>query len=96
MEELTRASLEALIASRLAADPGFRQQLLANPREVLTELTGMVVPEAVVINVYQESATEIHCVIPVRDSELSDEDLSLVAGGWSPIPVEYPSRNCGP
>lgn len=96
MAELTRKALDGLIAARLAEDPTFRERLRANPRRELSELTGVPVPDVVAITVHEESVAEIHIVVPVEAAELSDEDLSLVSGGWSPPPVGYPSRNCGP
>ena len=80
----SRAEVESIIAERIAADPGFRDTLLADPRAVLSEMVGFDVPETVQVVLHEESLTQIHLTIPSSDA-LSDADLELVAGGacWS-------------
>ena len=76
----TRSQVEATIAERIAADPAFRDTLLADPRAVLSEVIGFDIPERVQVVVHEESLTQIHLTIPSSES-LSDADLELVAGG---------------
>ena len=80
----TRSEVEAIIAERIAADPGFRDTLLADPRAVLSEVIGFDIPETVQVVLHEESLTQIHLTVPASD-HLSDADLELVAGGicWS-------------
>jgi hypothetical protein len=81
----TRAELDALLQDRLAADPAFRDQLLADPRGTVSELAGIDLPELVQVTVHEESLTSVHLVVPAStpasSGELSEEDLELVAGG---------------
>ena len=81
----TRADLDRLIRERLATDPSFAQALTANPRAAISQLVGMELPAALVIDVHQESLAHLHIVVPVMDdkAELQEEDLELVAGGIS-------------
>jgi hypothetical protein len=84
----TRAEVEAIIAERIAADPGFRDTLLADPRAVLSEIVSFDIPDSVQIDLHEESLTHIHLTIPSSD-ELTEADLELVAGGgWG--------EACGP
>jgi hypothetical protein len=75
----TRSEVEALIAERIAADPGFRDSLLADPRAVLSGLVGFDIPDSVQVVLHEESLTQIHLTVPASEN-LSDADLELVAG----------------
>ncbi|MFM7599306.1 MAG: NHLP leader peptide family RiPP precursor [Actinomycetota bacterium] len=80
MDVPTRSEVEAMIAERIAADPGFRDTLLANPRAVLSEVVGFNIPDTVQIVLHEESLTQIHLTLPAADA-LTDTDLELVDGG---------------
>ena len=76
----TRSQVEAMIAERIAADPDFREALIANPRAVLSEVIGLDIPDSVQVVLHDESLTQIHLTIPSSEN-VSDTDLELVAGG---------------
>ena len=76
----TRSEVEAMLAERIAADPTFRDTLLANPHAVLSEVIGFDIPGSVQVVLHEESLTQIHLTIPAAEA-LSDADLELVSGG---------------
>ena len=78
----TRSEVEAIVAERIAADPGFREALLADPRGVVSEIVGFDIPESVQVVLHEESLTQIHLTVPASN-DLTDADLDLVAGGNS-------------
>ena len=77
---LTRATIDAAIADRIAADPAFRAELQSDPHAALASLSGINIPENVRITIHEESPADIHLVIPANQI-VNDEDLELVAGG---------------
>jgi hypothetical protein len=89
----TRPEVEAIIAERIAADPAFRDILLADPRTVLSEVIGFDIPDTVKVVLHEESLTQIHLTIPSTEA-LSEADLELVAGGvcWSDTCQPHPCR----
>lgn len=76
----TRAEIDDLITARLAADPAFREALLADPRAALSAAAGVEIPDSVTITVHEESLTDVHIVVPAGD-RIAEDDLELVAGG---------------
>jgi hypothetical protein len=93
---LSRETVDAAIAERIAEDPSFREALLTDPRSALAELSGVPIPEMVRITIHEESASAIHLVI-ASESSLSDGDLDLVAGGgsWNNPSPTCQSSTCG-
>lgn len=83
MEHMSREDLNLIIASRMESDPAFRDQLLADPRGVVSEISGMELPEYFKITVHEESLTDIHLVVAPGAGALNDDDLELVAGGYA-------------
>lgn len=79
----TRAELDGLVREHLASDPEFRAALLADPRAAVSKLVRVALPDAVQVEVHEETLTHIHLVIPAQSApgQISDDDLELVAGG---------------
>ena len=61
--ESTRELKEQLLA-RVAEDEGLRSRLLADPYEVIKSEFGVKIPDGFTIEVYEDSATEAHLVLP--------------------------------
>jgi len=57
------------IVARAWRDAAFKQQLLSNPKAVLTE-AGMSVPEDVELQVVQDTPTLRHLVLPAVQRQL--------------------------
>ena len=91
----TRSEVEAIIAERVAADPAFRETLLANPHAVLSEVIGFDIPDSVQVVLHEESLTQIHLTIPPSEA-LSDADLELVSGGNLWGPAQCGGGTCAP
>lgn len=73
------------IVARAWRDEAFKQQLLSNPKQVLTE-AGMSVADGVELQVVQDTPTIRHLVLPVAPTgpqSLSEDELDLVSGGGS-------------
>ena len=91
----TRTEVEVMLAERIAADPGFRESLMADPRGVVSEVVGFDIPDTVQVVLHEESLTQIHLTLPACD-DIADEDLDLVAGGGSCWDQGDCTGGCGP
>jgi hypothetical protein len=76
-----------LIIARAWADDEFKNQLLANPKAVLRE-HGIELPATIEVRLVEDTPEVRHFVLPASPSgDLSEEELSPVAGadsfsGW--------------
>lgn len=81
-----RQHIEQQLIERAAEDPAFREQLLADPRGAVAEITGTAFPQDAEVKVLEETAGSYYLVLPASASapaeeELSDSELEAVAGG---------------
>lgn len=72
---------------RAMKDDNFRKELLANPKAVVENemdklKPGSKLPAALEIKIIEQPTNALYLVLPPM-SELSDEELDGVAGGWS-------------
>ena len=79
----TRSEVETIIAERIAAEPAWRDTLLADPRTAVAQITGVDIPDSVEIVLHEESLTQIHLTIPASEA-LSDSELEVASGGMCP------------
>ena len=71
------------LIDRATRDPVFRDALINQPRATLERALGVALPPSVRVTVHQESADEIHLVLPAVSREehpFSDDELEAVAG----------------
>lgn len=67
------------ITDKAIHDDGFRNNLVANPKETVAKELGIDLPEDVSIMVHESDPRTIHLALPV--SEVSEEDLEAIAAG---------------
>lgn len=78
---LSRQEFERDVLRRAQADAAFREALLADPRQALNAAYGVEVPADVEIQVLEETESKIYIVLPAPTDELTEQELSGVAGG---------------
>ena len=86
---MTQAELQSRIVERAGTDGGFRARLVADPGGAIEELTGISIPEAITVQVHEESATAFHLVLP-PDSRLTEDEMAEVFGGDWTAPMRNP------
>ncbi|MCY4167597.1 MAG: NHLP leader peptide family RiPP precursor [Rhodobacter sp.] len=79
----TAMEMENEIKARADEDPAFRARLMDDPKAVIEEVTGLDVPDAINVHVHEESATDLHLVLPPMGGRLSDEEMRDATGGFS-------------
>ncbi len=78
----TAVEMENEIKARADEDSAFRARLMDDPKAVIEEVTGLDVPDAFTIHVHEDSATDLHLVLPPMGGRLSDEEMRDAAGGF--------------
>jgi hypothetical protein len=78
-----RKEIEKQIAIKALENSEFRQQLITNPKAILSQELGKQLPDDITVEVVEETNKKIYLVIPseVVSEELSEEQLEAVAGG---------------
>ena len=78
---LTATELRDRLFAKAADDDDFRSRLLADPREVLRDDYGILLPESLKLHVHEEDATTAHLVLP-RSRKLSEAELESASGAY--------------
>ena len=85
---ITKHDLETRLIEKCWKDPEFRKQVLADPKGSFERHLGRPLPADLKIVIHEDSAKTINLVLPpapTNASELSDEELEIVAGGTGGI-----------
>jgi broad-specificity NMP kinase len=80
-EVSSRSDLEDRLVARAWADEEFRERLKADPRTAVAEETGITLPEAIEVEVLEETPEKGYLVIPLSRVAVSDEQLEAASGG---------------
>lgn len=78
----SRGDFQTVIDENCANSNEYREALVRDPKAVIEKHLGHPLPEGLNIQVVEESPNTLFVVAPAAaNSELSDEDLEMVAGG---------------
>lgn len=76
----------AKIIAKAWSDPAFKQKLLKNPQQVLTE-HGISVPARARVVIEEDSDEVFHLFLPKKpEGHLSENELKKAAGAWACTP----------
>jgi len=82
MAEVTEFQIREAVAVKAYADPAFRTALKSDAKAAIEGMLKTSLPANVTVKIVEDSDTVAHFVIPPASSdELSEEQLSAVAGG---------------
>ena len=82
MTQTTQAEMQSKLIAKAQAEPEFRSQLVADPKAAIEGLIGSELPEAINIQVHEDSATSFHLVLPPNGKLSEDELATVFAGNW--------------
>ena len=69
------------IIAKCWSDESFKQELLADPAATL-KAEGVELPAGLTVKAVENTDKVFHLVIPSKPTDLSDDDLDGVAGGY--------------
>ena len=85
MANWTRGQLSDKIVEQVQSNPKYREELLKDPRALMSKQLGTQIPSNVKITVLQETQDTYYVVLPYmpkEGQELDDSELEKVAGGF--------------
>ncbi len=82
---LFRKDIEAKIIAKAWKDEAYKQKLLANPKAVIEEESGINFSDSVKVQITEEDSTSLYLTLPTSPEtegvNLSEEELEMIAGG---------------
>ena len=84
MATVTRGQLLDKIVEQAQSNPTYYEQLMRDPRALMSRQLGTAIPESFKIKIIEEPPDTYYVVLPYKakeGAELSDQDLEKVAGG---------------
>ena len=86
--QTTRRDVELQLIEKAWKEDAFRQALRSDPRGAVEKALGSKLPAGLQLKVVEETANTFYLVLPPNpdrsaDSQLSDQQLDAVAGGWT-------------
>ena len=81
----TQSQIQEQILAKADEDEQFRARLLKDPKAAIKDATGLSVPDGINIRVLEDNATDFLLILPPAGRNLSDQEISGVAGGIGDI-----------
>ncbi|WP_135557430.1 NHLP leader peptide family RiPP precursor [Paenibacillus cymbidii] len=80
---MSAETLKVQIIQKAWADPAFKQQLLQDPKAAISQAFGIELPEAIELNVVEETPTSYVLVIPPNPEDVTVPDGSIPNYVWA-------------
>lgn len=71
-----------VLTQKAIQDAGFRAELLADPKGVVSREFGVEVPDSIDIKVHESDINTFHLALPPRE-QLTEEQLQAISAGLS-------------
>ncbi len=78
----TAEEMRAHLTSKAAEDADFRQQLIADPKGVISQELGITIPDSMEIKVHESDLQTVHLALPVS-GDMTEEQLEAISAGLS-------------
>ena len=78
----TGEEMRVILTEKAVEDPGFRSQLIADPKGVIQQEFGVTIPDSMTIEVHESDLETVHLALP-PSPHLSEEQLEAISAGLS-------------
>ena len=76
----TGDEMQQHIVEKSTVDDGFRQSLLADPRNAISQELGITIPESMTIQVHESDMQTVHLALPPA-ANMTEEQLEAISAG---------------